>query len=87
MVIDQDELNTQYERALNRARSHIANGTDYSPREWAEEVERARVAGLPGNANWSRRTPSPLSLDQVRANDRCMQTSRVVGLVIQRLYR
>ena len=55
--------------ALARARAHIAAGTDYTPEEWTAEVKRARVAGLPGNACWSYRTPSPLSLEQVRAND------------------
>jgi hypothetical protein len=65
----QDELNTAYAAALLRARAHIAAGTDYTREEWQDECERARQAGLPGNANWSHRTPSPLSLDQVRRND------------------
>ena len=75
-IIEQSELNSQYDQALARARAHIANGTDYSSQEWAAEVERARIAGLPGNACWSYRTPSPLSLDQVNANDRLGQSLR-----------
>jgi hypothetical protein len=62
-------LNAEYAVALIKARAHIAAGTDYSPDEWAAEVARARHAGLPENANWLHRTPSPLSLQQVAAND------------------
>jgi hypothetical protein len=66
---NQAELNAAYDQALARARAHIAAGTDYSSAEWAAEVQRAIISGQPGNANWMYRTPSPLSLAQVAAND------------------
>ena len=74
----QDRLNADYDQALTRAHAHIANGTDYTTEEWQAEVERARIAGLPGNANWLKRTPSPLSLEQVRVNDQFRSLIRMV---------
>lgn len=64
----QTRLNAEYDAALSRALQHIALGTEMSAEERAAEKERARIAGLPGNANWSHRTPSPLYPEQVLAN-------------------
>ena len=65
----QEELNAEYDRALARARAHIANGTDYTSEEWEAEKERARIAGSNENVNSAHRTFLPLSLEQVKAND------------------
>lgn len=64
----QAQLTAEYDAALSRALRHIAMGTEMSAEERAAEKERARVAGLAENANWSHRTPSPLYPEQVLAN-------------------
>ena len=83
--VRQEALNAAYNAALARVREHIARGTDYTPNEWQAEVERARVAGAPGNACWAYRTPSPLSKQQVIANDALAGHSKAIGMLLKTL--